>query len=150
MDGILVGTKWSAQSCLTVSDPMDCSPPGSSVHEVFQSRILEWVAISFSRNWTQGLNPGLPHFRQMLYWLNHQGSLVGTGTGYKWWYLIYMMVKKVYVCESLVCMGIYICLDFMCVCVHMHWSYEMREKHPYKWNLCPLGSLANHVFRTCL
>ena len=66
---------------------------------------------------TQGLNPGLPHCRQMLYWLNHQGSLVGTGTGYIWWYLIYMMVKKVYVCEALVCMGMYICLDFMCVCV---------------------------------
>ncbi|XDA77321.1 hypothetical protein R6Z07F_007455 [Ovis aries] len=38
-----------AQSCLTLCDPMDCSPPGSSVHEIFQARILEWVAISFSR-----------------------------------------------------------------------------------------------------
>ena len=37
------------QSCLTVCDPMDCSPPGSSVHESLQARILEWVAISFSR-----------------------------------------------------------------------------------------------------
>ena len=31
------------------SDPMDCSPPGSSVHGIFQARILEWAAISFSR-----------------------------------------------------------------------------------------------------
>ena len=38
-----------AQSCLTVSDPMDCSPPGFSVHGIFQARILEWVAISSSR-----------------------------------------------------------------------------------------------------
>ena len=38
-----------AQSCLTLCDPMDCSPSGSSVHGIFQSRILEWVAISFSR-----------------------------------------------------------------------------------------------------
>ena len=38
-----------AQSCLTFCDPMDCSAPGSSVHEIFQVRILEWVAISFSR-----------------------------------------------------------------------------------------------------
>ena len=37
------------QSCLTLCDPMDCSPPGSSVHGTLQARILEWVAISFSR-----------------------------------------------------------------------------------------------------
>ena len=38
-----------AQSCLTLRDPVDCSPPGSSVHRILQARILEWVAISFSR-----------------------------------------------------------------------------------------------------
>ena len=38
-----------AQSCLTLCDPMDCSPPGSSVHGILQARIQEWVAISFSR-----------------------------------------------------------------------------------------------------
>ena len=37
------------QLCLTLCNPMDCSPPGSSVHEISQVRILEWVAISFSR-----------------------------------------------------------------------------------------------------
>ena len=37
-----------AQSCPTPSDPMDCSPPGSSVHGIFQARVLEWGAISFS------------------------------------------------------------------------------------------------------
>ena len=37
-----------AQLCPTVCDPMDCSPPGSSVHGILQARILEWVAISFS------------------------------------------------------------------------------------------------------
>ena len=36
-------------SCLTLCDPTDCSPPGSSVHRVFQTRILEWAAISSSR-----------------------------------------------------------------------------------------------------
>ena len=47
-----------AQSCLTLSDPLDCSLPGSSVHGIFQARVLEWVALSFSRrscqrkNWT--------------------------------------------------------------------------------------------------
>ena len=38
-----------AQSCPTLGDPMDCSLPGSSVHGIFQARVLEWVAISFSR-----------------------------------------------------------------------------------------------------
>ena len=37
-----------AQSCPTLSDPMDCSPPGSSVHGLFQARVLEWDAIAFS------------------------------------------------------------------------------------------------------
>ena len=37
------------QLCRTFCDPMDCSPPGSSVHGIFQARVLEWVAISFSR-----------------------------------------------------------------------------------------------------
>ena len=37
-----------AQSCLTLSDPMDCSLPGSSIHGIFQARVLEWGAIAFS------------------------------------------------------------------------------------------------------
>ena len=37
------------QSCPTLGNPVDCSPPGSSVHGILQARILEWVAISFSR-----------------------------------------------------------------------------------------------------
>ena len=47
------------QSCLTLYDPVDCSPPDSSVSEILQARILEWVAIPFSRassqprDWTQ-------------------------------------------------------------------------------------------------
>ena len=47
--------KWQlvTQSCLTLCDPMDCSPPGSSVHEILQARIMEWVAISFSRGSSQ-------------------------------------------------------------------------------------------------
>ena len=45
-----------AQSCPTLSDPMDCSPPGSSVHGILQARVLEWGAISFSTNhWQQSI-----------------------------------------------------------------------------------------------
>ena len=54
-----------SQSCPTLCDPVDCS---SSVHGIFQARVLEWVAISFSRGIfpTQGSNPGFPHSRQTL------------------------------------------------------------------------------------
>ena len=48
---IVVMVKWSevAQSCLTLCNPVDCSLPGSSIHGTLQARILQWVAISFSR-----------------------------------------------------------------------------------------------------
>ena len=44
-----------AQSCPTLCDPMDCSLPGSSIYGIFQARVLEWVAIAFSRgsSWTR-------------------------------------------------------------------------------------------------
>ena len=65
-----------AQSCPILCDPLDSSPPGSSVHGLLQARILEWVSISFSRGIfpTQGLNLNLLHCKQMLYCLSHQGS----------------------------------------------------------------------------
>ena len=71
-------------SVVSLCDPMDCSPPGSAVHGIFQASILEWVAISFSRksswarDWTQVSCFG----RQILYHLNHLGS---PGTlGWRW------------------------------------------------------------------
>ena len=65
-----------AQSCLTLCDPMDCSPPGSSVHGILQARILEWVAISFLQGSfpTQGSNPGLLHWQVDSLPLSHLGS----------------------------------------------------------------------------
>ena len=66
------------QLCLTLCDPMGCSPPGSTVHGILQARILEWVDIPFSRgssllgNWTW-ISPGLLHCMQILYHLSHQG-----------------------------------------------------------------------------
>ena len=70
------GTSEDAQLCLTLCHPMDCSLPASFIHGIFQTRVLEWVAISFSRGSspTQGSNPGLLHCRQTLYRLSHQGS----------------------------------------------------------------------------
>ena len=51
-----------AQSCLTLSDPMDCSLPGSSVHGIFQARVLEWVTNAFSIKWLQPLYITLQQF----------------------------------------------------------------------------------------
>ena len=66
----------SPQSCPTLCNPVDCSPPGSSVHGVLQAGILEWVAVSFSGGifQTQGSNRGLLPLRQILYQLSYQGS----------------------------------------------------------------------------
>ena len=64
-----------AQLCLTLCDPMDCSLSGSTIHGIILPRILEWVAIPFSRIFpTQELNLGLLYCRQILYQLSHQGS----------------------------------------------------------------------------
>ena len=66
-------------NCQVVSDsckPMDCSPPGSSVHGIFQARIL-WSGLHFLLQGsflTQESNPGLLHCRQILYWLRYDGS----------------------------------------------------------------------------
>ena len=56
----------AAQSCLTLCDPMDCSPPGCSVHGILQARILEWVAISspwdFPNRGIRPMSPKSPAF----------------------------------------------------------------------------------------
>ena len=65
------------QSCPDSCDPVDCSLPGSSIH-----RISHGVGCHFLLQeifLTQGLNPGLPHCRQTLYHLSHQGSPQGRG-----------------------------------------------------------------------
>ena len=55
----------SLQSCLTLCGPMDCSPPGSSVHGILQARILEWVAVSSFRG---SLGPSIPSLLCFLHW----------------------------------------------------------------------------------
>ena len=67
------------QSCLTLCDLLGCSPPASSVHGIFQARILEWVGISSSR--VSFLNPGIkpasltsPALQADSLPLSHQGS----------------------------------------------------------------------------
>ena len=62
-----------SQLCPTLCDPIDHSQPGSSVHGIFQTRILEWVAIPFSRGSSQPRDQIL-HYRWILYYLSHQGK----------------------------------------------------------------------------
>ena len=78
--------KWSevlvTQSCLTLCDPVNCSPPGSPVCEISQARILEWVAISFSRRSFQSKDQtGVSCIscigRQILYhWANREAQYI--------------------------------------------------------------------------
>ena len=78
----------SLRLCTTLCNPMDCNPPGSSVHGILQAWRLEWVAIPFQ---TQGLNPSLLHCRQILYYLSHPLSF--------WFYFKYVSfnIKHVHV-----------------------------------------------------
>ena len=87
-----------AQSCPTLCNHMDCSSLGSSVHGIFQTRILDWVAIPFSRGSSQSrAQTQISHHRQILYLLNHQGSLhiyvcIHMCIYMCVWMLVYMMV----------------------------------------------------------
>ena len=70
-----------AQSCLTFCNHMDCSPPGSSVHGILQIRIVEWVAIPFSRGSSQPrdgtrVSPCLLHWREGSLPLVPPGSMI--------------------------------------------------------------------------
>ena len=82
-----------AQSCPTPSDPMDYSLPGSSVHGIFQARVLEWVAIAFSKlsslaeakpllSSSYDLKATLSKYKVLLFLLNHS-SLVTFLLGWK-------------------------------------------------------------------
>ena len=73
-----VGESEVAQSCPTLCDPMDCSLSGSSVHEIFQARVLECVAISFSRGSSppRGYNQGLPHCKQRILLYEPPGKFI--------------------------------------------------------------------------
>ena len=66
------------QSCLTVCDPMDCSPPSSFVHRIFEAKVLHLGCYSLLLQIfpTQGSSPDPLHCRQILYHLSHQGCPV--------------------------------------------------------------------------
>ena len=79
-----------APSCLTLSNPMDCSLPGSSVHGIFQARVLEWGAIAFSNMYT------LLYRKQII----NKGLLYSTGNQTQYFLMSYKgkEYKKEYIC----------------------------------------------------
>ena len=108
---------------------MDCSLPGFSVHGIFQARILKWIAIFLFQEifLTQGLNPSLPHCRQMLYSLSHQGSHI-----YVYFSLNFSLCISLWVCR-------YLCryIDeygyvsrYLDVYIQLTWA---RHKSAYTW-----------------
>ena len=74
-----------AQSCPTLCDPMDCNLPGSSIHGIFQARVLEWGAIAFSNevykitNDREGVVKKEPHYTtgRNVNWYSHYGKQYG-------------------------------------------------------------------------
>ena len=67
---------WVGRSCLTLCEPLDCSPPGSSVHgdSPGKNTGVDCHALLQGIFPTQGLNPGFPQYRQILYHLSNQGN----------------------------------------------------------------------------
>ena len=65
------------QLCLTLSDPMNCSLPGSSVHGIFQARVLEWGAIAFSNTLSRLVITFLPRSKRLLIsWLQSPSAVI--------------------------------------------------------------------------
>ena len=95
----------SLQSCPTLCDPIDSSPPGSPIPGILQARTLEWVAISFSTAWKWTF----PFYCFPLFLcIDHWGrlsylSLVFFGTAFKWVYLSFSPLPFTFILFSAIC-----------------------------------------------
>ena len=86
-----------AQSCLTLFDPMDYSPPGSSVHGIFQARVLEWGAIAFSICWLlESIKWSIKKSQHQIWPLNPSSLTVkiSMGKNYTWIQLFLFIIKS--------------------------------------------------------
>ena len=114
--------RWSRQSCLTLCDPVDCSPPSFSTHGIFQARVLEWVAIPFSR----GSSP--PRDQTQIFWTAGRCVIVWATQAHvqrEWLqsFLFYFLLE--YSCFTMLCVSVVqqaksvtsVCVC-VCVCVY--------------------------------
>ena len=116
---------------LTLCDPIDCSPPGSSVHGTFQERILEWVAIHFLLRGiflTQGQKPHLLHRQVDSLPLNHLGSPIISYSMLYYNYVVYN-VFYIYIMQICVHVNVYrykkICITVILL-VSALWSHRHK------------------------
>ena len=94
-----------AKSCLILCNPRDCSPPGSSVHGILQGRILEWVAIPFSRGSSQPTD-------------HTQGRIDDLFNVMFCLFQMCSQITQLYICVC-VCIPVFIHL-YMCVCIYIY------------------------------
>ena len=116
-----------AQSCLTLSDPMDCSLPGFSIHGIFQARVLEWGAIAFSRTY-------------VYLWLIHVNVWQKPEQYYKAIILKLKLNKFKKIRYINVCVCVCVCV---CVFMYLHANTEI-EVWSIKWLLDSNISLLNY------
>ena len=84
-----------AQSCPTLRNPMDCSPPGSSAHGIFQARVLEWGAIAFSKYFGKGRGTPNKYFEE------GTPSLCNKGNSTLMCFVDYGQFGKLHICSSI-------------------------------------------------
>ena len=143
----LLYVKWSevAQSCLTLCDPMDCSLPGSTIRRIFQARILELVAISFSRrsswprDWTQ-VSHMVGIVGRGFYHLSNQGR--SEVSKMKMWGLSWWLSGKETTCqcrreESLPDPGRSTCLRATKPMCHNYWACALEPRSCNYWAHVP-------------
>ena len=109
----------AAQSCPTLRDPMDCSPPGSSVHGIFQARVLEWDPIAFSNRHTTIYKINNKHLLcNTRNYIQHLGKIYNGKATEKYRDMNHFAIhyKLTQYCKSTINL-IYI---YMCVCVYIY------------------------------
>ena len=120
-----------AQSCPTLCNPMDCSPPGSCVHGILQARILEWVAMPSSRGSSrpQGSDPHLLHCRQRFFtiWLTREAHYdhIRTflcQTNSEWYRLNWHLVSLAISRRDIVCLKLTFCRNDLAWKMYISWT----------------------------
>ena len=127
---------WVIQSCMTLCDPVNCSPPGSSVHGASPGKNtgLGCHVLLQGLLPTYGLNPGLPHCRQILYHLSHQRINVTYSHIDDVEILMQMGVAIAKKKRSFLISNLYTPFFLSCLIV-LTWISTIRSTHNWWWNL---------------